>query len=50
MEAPKPTLHRQVGAFCDGELIRVFDIPNVHYIGSGFFRTDKWQYEKPEDE
>jgi predicted nucleic acid-binding Zn ribbon protein len=35
---------------CGGELVRIFDKPNVVYRGSGFYATDKWQYEKEDDE
>lgn len=34
---------------CGGELVRIFDRPNVVYRGSGFYATDKWQYEKEDD-
>jgi putative FmdB family regulatory protein len=44
----EPIMHLEP---CGGELVRIFDSPNIHYRGSGFYATDKWQYEKqkPED-
>jgi predicted nucleic acid-binding Zn ribbon protein len=26
---------------CEERMMRMFDIPKVHYVGSGFFSTDK---------
>jgi predicted nucleic acid-binding Zn ribbon protein len=35
---------------CGGDLVRIFDVPNVHYHGSGFYSTDKLLTPvKPED-
>jgi predicted nucleic acid-binding Zn ribbon protein len=31
--------------FCGGELVRVYDSPNIIYRGSGFYHTDKVLYE-----
>jgi putative FmdB family regulatory protein len=30
---------------CGGELVRVFDLPAVHFRGSGFYSTDKALYD-----
>lgn len=35
---------------CAGKLQRVFDAPNITFHGSGFYRTDKWQYEPTQDQ
>jgi putative FmdB family regulatory protein len=35
---------------CGGELVRLFDTPNVVYHGSGFYQTDKALYKKDDDE
>lgn len=32
---------------CNGELVRVWDVPNVIYVGSGFYTTDKVLYDHP---
>jgi predicted nucleic acid-binding Zn ribbon protein len=31
--------------FCGGEIVRVYDSPNIIYRGSGFYHTDKVLYE-----
>lgn len=45
MSEPHPRWH----AGCGGELVRVFDVPEVVYKGSGFYTTDKRLDEKPEE-
>jgi predicted nucleic acid-binding Zn ribbon protein len=32
---------------CNGELVRVWDVPNIIYVGSGFYTTDKVLYDHP---
>lgn len=32
---------------CYGELVRVWDVPNIIYVGSGFYTTDKILYDHP---
>jgi len=41
---PHPTI-----CVCGGKLRRVFNKPNVHYRGSGYYSTDKKLYEPSSD-
>jgi predicted nucleic acid-binding Zn ribbon protein len=51
-DEPHPITHRKLAGAesCGGNLVRIFDVPNIIFRGSGWYCKDKVLYEPTEDD